>query len=270
MAENKSKKRRRKKRSSRGGNLLTFIVVLGVVIMVVYSLSVTVFFNINTIEIAGSSRYDKEMIVEMSGVKSGDNLVRLDKSAISDKICFSLPYIGTAKVERKLPDTVKITVNECEPDLIFVADGTYLVASGTKCLEKTVNVPNNLITVNAKLKQYAVGSEIIMEDNANETLQKERDAVSSTGIEDITYIDISNQSDITIICLGKIRLRIGTTESLDKKMNNALSILNTERNKYGESVEGTIDLRYLSDDSNRSYFTREDISSQSQTSEPET
>ena len=229
---------------------------------VAYALSVTVLFNVNTIEITGSSRYDKQMIIDMSGIESGDNLIRLDTADVSDRICRGLPYIGVAKVERKLPDNVRITVEECEPDCVFEQDGEYLIASGTKCLERTADLPDGLITVKAKLTQYSIGDRIKMEDRAEEALDGVLELAKTVGIEDITQINVENASDISFVCSNRIRLKIGTTESLDKKMNNAVSIIAAQKEKYGENVEGTVDLRYLSDDANRSYFTRESIASQ--------
>ncbi len=259
MTSNVARKKRRKKRR-RGKKILVLLLVIAVLTLVTYTLSVTVFFNVKSVEIAGSSRYDQQRIIDLSGISAGDNLILLDKSSVSNGICHALPYIGSAKVECKFPDKVRITVTECTPDIAYELDNGYLIASGLKLLEHTDTLPDGLVTVKANLGSYTIGFNVDLPDGANDVLTVLRNSAESAGITDITNIDVSNVSDLSLVCGGKIRLRIGTTESLEKKMNNAVSIIETQRSKYGDAVEGTVDLRYLSDDSNRSYFTRESIS----------
>lgn len=258
MSTNVARKKRRKKRR-RGKKLLVFLILMAVLATVFYALSVTVLFNIKTVEIAGSSRYDVNRITELSGVVIGDNLIRMNPDTVSDKLCKALPYIGSAKVERKFPDKVRITVAECTPDIAYEYDSGYIIACGDKCLEIVDEKPEELVIVKAELSEFTAGFPIAIPSANKEALSELRKAASNSSVAGITYIDVSNISDLTIVCNNLLRLRIGTTESLEKKMNNAVSIIDTQRKKYGENVEGTIDLRYLSDESNLSYFTRESI-----------
>ncbi len=260
MSTNVSRKKRRKKRR-RGKKLLVLLVVLAVMATVLYALSVTVLFKIKTVEIAGSSRYDVESITSLSGIVIGDNLIRMNPSEVSDKLSKALPYLGEVKVERKFPDNVRITVSECTPDTAYEFENGYIIACGEKCLELNQEKPEGLVTVKADLTEFVAGFPVKISADAGSAISKLRAAAQDAGVTGIVSIDVSNVSDISFVCDNLIRLRIGTTDNLEKKMNNAVSIIKTQRSKYGDNVEGTIDLRYLSNDSNLSYFTRESISS---------
>ncbi len=255
---NAARKKRRKKRR-RGKKLFAFAALMMLIAAVFYVLSVTVLFNIKKVEIAGSSRYSAAQIEELSGVAIGDNLIRMNPDGVSEQLCGALPYIGTAKVERRFPDTVRITVAECKADTVYEYDGGYIIASGEKSLEKVSKKPEGLITIKAKLGNFSIGFPIKLAEGESEALSQLKKAVSDVKLAGVTHIDVQNISDLSIVCDGKLRLRIGTTESLEKKMYNAVKIIETQRKKYGENVEGTVDLRYLSDESNLSYFTRESI-----------
>ncbi len=259
MSTNVARKKRRKKRR-RGKKLLVFTIVMAVLATVLYALSISVFFNIKSVEIAGSSRYDAVRIIEASGVEVGDNLIRMNPASVSDTVCKALPYIGVAKVERKFPDKVRITVEECAPDIAYEYENEYILAYGDKCLELVDEKPEGLVTVKAELDGYTVGFPMTIPSGTKESLSQLIKATSNAGIDGITYIDVQNVSELTVVCDNLLKLKIGTTDSLEKKMNNAVSIIETQRQKYGNNVEGTIDLRYLSDESNLSYFTRESIS----------
>ncbi len=262
VSPEKVSRRIRRTKRRRGKKLLVFLVVMAVIATVLYALSVTVFFKIKGIEVAGSSRYDSELISKMSNISMDENLILLDTDTVSENICKALPYIGTAKVERKFPDKVRITVAECKPDVAYDFKDGYVIAWGDKCLEYKTEKPEGLITINADFSSYTEGEAIDISSGAKEALNLIRTTAENVGVTDITYIDVKNISDLSIDCDAKLRLRLGTTESLEKKMNNAVSIIKTQRKKYGDNVEGVIDLRYLSNDSDLSYFTRESISSQ--------
>ena len=104
------KKKRRKKRAK-----MVFFGLLFVLMMLTLAiLSVTVFFNAETILVEGNTRYTAEELLEVGGLKIGQNLFRLDKFEVIDRM-ESLPYVKTVEINRKLPNTLSVKVVENQP-----------------------------------------------------------------------------------------------------------------------------------------------------------
>ncbi len=112
------KKKRRKKRAK-----VVFFGLLFVLMMLTLAiLSVTVFFNAETILVEGNTHYSAEELLEVGGLEIGQNLFRLDKFEVIDQM-ESLPYIKTVTIKRKLPNTLSVKVVENQP-VVWLATET--------------------------------------------------------------------------------------------------------------------------------------------------
>ena len=89
--------------------VVLFAVAIGV------TLCMTVFFNIQTIQVQGETRYETEEIIRASGLAKGKNLLLADIKGGEEDLTVKLPYIGSAHIVRKLPATVIIEVEENTP-----------------------------------------------------------------------------------------------------------------------------------------------------------
>ena len=76
----------RKKRRRRKQNLsLYYTAIFFLVAVVGIILSLTVFFNVKEVIVTGNSIYTNNDIILASGIKTGDNLVRLSSSKVEKK-----------------------------------------------------------------------------------------------------------------------------------------------------------------------------------------
>ncbi len=104
------KKQRRKKRAKVAFFGLLFVLF----ILTLTILSMTVFFNAETIIVEGNSRYSAAQILEEGDLKVGQNLFRLDKFKVIERMK-KLPYVKDVTIRRQLPSKLKITVVENTP-----------------------------------------------------------------------------------------------------------------------------------------------------------
>ncbi len=255
---NKSKKRKSNRKSGIV-KLLIALIIVAVLSATAYTLSVTVFFNIKTITVKGDTQYSKEDILDASGISEGMNMNMLSPEDVEAKICGKLPYVGQASVKRKYPDSVEITVKGCKPNCAYKFKNSYILVYGDKALDKVSQKPKNLTIISAQISRYIIGQKIVLKEEMNETLDIIRNQLTKAGIKDITAIDVENVSEIEVTLDNKIILQIGSTENIEKKCKNAAKIVDAERKKYGQEVQGYVNLKYLTGDSNKSYFTRENI-----------
>lgn len=133
MARRKNSRRRRR----RGSFGFLYKLLSIVVICTAIVLALTLFFRVETIVVSGQIRYTEEQICEASGVESGDNLYLLNKHDIAARIGQALPYIESIRINRKLPDTLLIEVQECGPPMVMVQNGfAWLISPQGKILEQ--------------------------------------------------------------------------------------------------------------------------------------
>jgi len=88
------------------------------------TMGATVFFQLEQVVVSGNVRYTAQEVEAASGLMPGDNLFRLNKSGVSSDIRETLPYVEGVNIMRRLPNTIVITVSEC--DAVAVVEPTRL------------------------------------------------------------------------------------------------------------------------------------------------
>ena len=87
---------RRKKKYKRRRKTAVYLLLLLFVCIICLILSLTVFFNASEIKVSGNSRYTVSQVIKASGIEEGDNLLRMSKSKIKEKIFMFLNIISTS------------------------------------------------------------------------------------------------------------------------------------------------------------------------------
>lgn len=127
-----NRKRRRRGRFGFLYKFLSAILICGAILA-----GCLVFFRVNEIEAEGGVRYTQTEIIAASGIKTGENLVLLNKYKIAREILSALPYVDEVSILRRLPDTVEISVTECTPAASIQSDRDWwLMDANGKLLEK--------------------------------------------------------------------------------------------------------------------------------------
>lgn len=236
----RNKKNRRKK--------IIFRAALGIFFfLAATALVLILFFNINTVTVSGDSVYTESDIVKASGVNLGDNLVFISSKKINKALTEQLPYIGKAKIKRRLPATLEIAVTKTSPEFAVMTDGAYALLDGNgKVLEKGLSFVGENITVAnlGKVTSAETGSVIVLENEQIFTkLMDLRTAINEYGIKGITSVDIANIYDIKLVYQGRITLILGETDgnNLTHKLSLAKEAIKTQ-DEENSDYRGTINL----------------------------
>lgn len=219
-----SGKRPVRQRDSHTGVFGKLMIMLAIVAAVV--LGVAIFFQVNTVEIQGNQIYSVEQVAEASGVEPGDNLVMVNRAAVTGSIEAKLPYVQSVSVGLILPDTVVIKVQESDVAGLVKADvGTswYINAKG-RILGSSVDgfrgqvIELNGFTVTApQAGQPAVASEN-MEENMHAALTVLQTMEGSGLMDQVTSVDTSKSYDILLYCADQYEIRFGGSDELDYKV----------------------------------------------------
>ena len=142
QAENsrRRKKRRRGRRTLHFTALILFLIAAGAV------LSFTVFFKIEEVRVVGTDKYSPDEVAAATGIQKEDNLLRIDKAAITEKLLGKYPYIESVEIRRKLPPAVEVIITQAQPEAaIPQGDQVVLINREVKVLERGILlVPDNI------------------------------------------------------------------------------------------------------------------------------
>ena len=246
--------KRRKNRIKRIFTGLLFFLFLAAVAV---TLCFTVFFKVTAITVVGETQYTAEEIIKSSGLTEGQNLFGFSAESVSSSISKALPYIGKATIKRSIPDTVTITVESAEPSCAMRTDTGYiLLDKDSKVLEKTDSIDKSIPIIELSgVEKAEVGLPIVLKDEKiMNGLSVIIEAAQKAGI-DVTYYDLSDPSNIKIICEnGETTLKLGevSADTIDRKLLLASEAIKKEK-ENGNSVKGTFDLTF----DGKAYFSPE-------------
>ena len=252
-------KRHRKRRVSRSTILFIPVSALIIVFLVVYG--VGVFMKVLEINIVGASIYQKDDIINASGIAKGDDLLFLNLDAASRNIKSEMPFVRDVTIKRLLPSVILIEIKETTAiATIEYQDSVLIIDSDCKILKTEENAPDGLIeVVGLSFIDQVEGSVLKAELGSDKQLQYLKDvlsAIETEGIEkDISYLDVSNTSKISIGYLGQFKVVLGPPSNVKHKLSQLPGLIAEIKTKNSDKVTGEID---MSDSSGKWIFNSKD------------
>lgn len=248
------KKKRRKERL-----ITAFIVLFILSIIALCVLSVTVFLNITTINVSGGSTYTVEEIVSAADIEVGDNLIVLSEEKISQKLQIKLPFIDEVKLEKTLPDKVKIIVKETKEE-IFFSNGKDIYSANKKgkIIKAYETAPENLIMVTVSNETaFKPGTTIrFMTEREEELYNNFFDMIEKCNY-DVNFINISDPFASYMKLEDRLIVKFGSSAYFDNKSD----YLKASLSGISKNAEGIYDLSAWTPDNNQPVLTYDDISS---------
>lgn len=219
-------KRRRRRNRLRP---LYGLVVAVMVAFVGVALSMTVFFNIRTIEVTGeSSNYTAEQIADASGIHTGDNLMRVDRDEAAQNILDAWVFVESVKIRKEFPDVlvIEITPSRCAFN-VTDDSGTLQVSTAGKILINGPDADENLPTIlGFEITQREPGEIITSNDPQKEEIFDTLAQQIAQGLDvPITTIDMTDKYDIQIEFDGRIWFSLGNWSELAYKLELAETVI---------------------------------------------
>lgn len=248
------KPRRLKQRQKKQLAALTLIIMIAGICAI---MMLTPLFNITEITVRGNSVVSDEDIIRSGGIVRGINIfsVSLGKA---EKAIEQMGYIDGAKLRRRLPGEIEITVEEAagvayvstkSGYIIITADGRMIsrtdspnaASSGDKSEAAAKSLP---IVKGLENVKYKAGTKLICSDEEKRSTLIEclKEFTKGGYIFDMTEINISALSDITFgYNGGKLTVKVGSPEKIGYKMECFGPILA----EIGDDPSGYVDLERL-------------------------
>lgn len=254
-------RRRRSNRRRRGSfgflyKLLSILVICGAIVV-----ALTLFFRVDTIVVTGQERYTAEEIQKASGVEIGDNLFLLSKPTVNQRIRDALPYIERVKrINRKLPDTLLIEVEECGKPLAVIQDGSaWLVSPKGKIVELRAagEVAEYGTISGCQLLAPSVGTPIVLATEY--ATQQDSLLALLTALEEadmLDQVDGIRLDDLSYIAMDYAgRFTVKMLYGADYAVKLRALRLSLESEKIQDNMTGTFDMRR---ESEKTYFIQDE------------
>jgi len=229
-------------------NTTVAYIAAGVVIVILMMiLGISAFLSVVEISVEGTSLYSVEEVVDASGLSFGNNLMFLNTQTISQNIRAALPFVSSVQISRNLPGTVHIEVTESEAraSIAFAGDILIIDSSG-RVLMRSDHNPSGLIEIRGiELRDAIEGRSLMPEQGGETAVQHMQDilaAMERAGIEqDVSYLDVSNITNIHFGYLGMYRVVLGGARDLRHRLG-ILPNQVTEIQVMFSSIPGIIDM----------------------------
>jgi cell division protein FtsQ len=202
------------------------------------------YFNVKTIAVTGNRNISSKEIIGLSNIYNGNNIFYINIKNGENNI-LSNPYISTVQIKRKLPASVQINVKEREALFYNVKDNKYFVVDKNGVLlQKRDDIKGmKLVKLDGFDYDKSKIGKILQNDDKSkiDTVTDLGDVIlNSKNAVGITSIDLNSTIDIKVY-FGDICVKLGRNDNVDKKINEALNILDSKELK---GAKGYIDVSF--------------------------
>ncbi len=212
--KNQQMRRRRKKRKY----MLYYILILIIILTTTISLSLTVFFNIENIEVKNPYPYTADEIISASGLELGDNLIRTRLGEIEKKILKNCINLDEVHANRKFPNTLSITcviatIKYCcqKPDGSYI----YISNSGRVIdIDQAEAFDGVLIISYDQLGDYKKGDYLQFSKDEKQKIDSIISGIENAQLKDITKISITKDK-IEITYQNRILIEINNMSKIE-------------------------------------------------------
>ena len=216
---------RKKKRKNR--QMLLFGLLLLATLVVFIVLSMTVFFNVQQIEVAiegDTARYTYDEIRQASEIEVNENMWRMNLDKIADKIDKKLYYLTDVKLSRKIPSTIVITASEARPAGLIEVQGSYAVIASSGKVMEIISDPGQIsapVISGISISSCTLGEKIVFE---SEVVLARFEEVSSLLIahdymKEVSAMDFSDPYETKFTYLdGRFEVWLGENTQLEYKL----------------------------------------------------
>jgi cell division septal protein FtsQ len=250
---NNNKKRKVNKRKRKKRLALTLFALFSIALLL--GLSLTVFFPVKSIKAVGSKLYSSADIVKYSGIKKGDNLLRLSEKNALENIQKNLTFIDEVEIEKSIDGNIVLNVKDAKEVFVYsVEDKLYSTDKTGRILKSYDELPENTLHIicDSKLSEDKLRVEI------NDAKKQEIIDLISKKVEGFALtandLDIENSYEIKMVFDNRLKVDFGDISYFEEKLAHFLKM--SESEKVG-NASGVVDLSQYSPENPSAYFIKD-------------
>ncbi len=166
-------------------------------------------------------------VAEHSGVRVGDNLLRVNTEKCAEKILDEVLFVETVDINRSFPSTIEIKVTYCVPSFnVDYGSGVLVVSRMGKILENNNFLTDGLPTISGIKPATTEQGKMLSSANEhkNEALMEIMSSIPENS--GISGIDISDEFGIVVSYTNGTVFKMGNWNDAEYKLNLASTVMN--------------------------------------------
>ncbi|MGM0471319.1 MAG: cell division protein FtsQ/DivIB [Bacillota bacterium] len=196
-----------------------YVILTLILVMIVATLTFinSNLFSISQIVVTGNNILSDQQVITLSGLHQKENIFQVNFSDISAKLLDQHQIEGVV-LKRKLPATVKITINERQPLLVVAQEGNYLLVGQDGWvlseLEQLTDVNYPLLEVSDELS--VVEHQLKLTDELQIVLNY-LTAIKREFLTAVEQVKVTDNQEVRLQ-LKQGRVKLGQPVEIDYKM----------------------------------------------------
>lgn len=252
---------KQRQQSKRVRRRVFYVALFSALVLVSTAVCFFVLFKIKTVTVEGVTRYSEDEILAAFDVADGSNLYSFDADNMEKKLVSELPYINSVIIERDLPSTVVIHVEEKDPCMyVELNEEKYLLTDDMHILEYTASADKlyGLLRISMEpktVRRCIVGEKLaFMDIRTGDIIAQAYSEIIKAGLlSRVEYIDANNRFGIYIGLDDCYEVYMGDIYEFDTKLSFAKGIADKLHSLGGAKEKGKIDVSEI----NKGIFTPE-------------
>jgi len=232
---------------------------LAVVICIIFGLFCggiyELLFQVRSVDIQGSSLYDSRQVLAVSGLEM-ENMRMYDfrKQEVVDQITLHCPFIRSVTLERNLPDTVSLILEDDRIQYCANVFGEIVALSDSLRVLGTLGAAEAEQYVLLRLPEvtHAVAGRTLVfaEERDERYIRLVLSEMTGSRLADrISYIDLRDEHDVVMYCDGMYSLEFGNTADMKLKLRRAQTVIDDP--DFPQNTPARVNLRVVSEASVR-------------------
>ncbi len=198
------------------------------------------FFRVGEITVKGAGEITTEAILDAAGLKTGMSILFLQEAKIAEAIVRQYPEIKSVKIERKLPDTLLVTVAErIQAAYLLTADGYWLIDKDAVCFGYVSDPVADYPVISGIEGDMIVTGEHLRCNVRRETLRSFFHSWVVSELLEIGSIDFSDSYNLVINSAEGLEIWLGDGKDMDHK----LLLVRETIPHIGDATQARLDVR---------------------------
>ncbi len=245
-----SRRARRARRIRTALILCIVLVVLAILTLVVIAITAgsgqSSVFSVKEIVTVGNSHYTAEQLIEASGLQIGQSVWSVNKKSAAENIQSRCPYVDSVEVSSISFDVIQVSVTETTVLGAMGVDGQWHLVGATgrvvDVLPATGDSPDGYLHLKgATPTGEGLGGQA-MDERSFTIVCTLLDAFDTYGLGNISEMDLTDKTDITLSWKGQVTIALGNDSNLTHEIGVVANVLPKLLEQHGEQISGLLNV----------------------------
>ena len=207
--------------------------------------------GVKAVEVVGETRYSREAIAGVSGIRVGQSIFSVNKRQAAENIKNTFPYIQSVEVSNSSLDVIQIEVKESAAMGAIYNNGQWVVVGedgrGLEALPVESSRPPRYLYFKGITPLSDQLGRQMLDERTLDIIGELTSAFEAAGLDGVGVIDLTSKADIRLNWKNQITMLLGNDSNLTYEIWVAVSALPNILEQHGQTATGVMDIRLYSD-----------------------